>query len=647
MERPTMPAVWEGIPFIGPVLGPVADGILNRAIQVGEQAGGVASGVADAVIGKKRVQKLATVLPASLVNKFADKNQLIDTTTETVKDADDGPLARLSTQVLRRWRPIQDGAAKMVETAKEEEVESILQSLWGLAISVTEKVRPGKLLKALPELRQLMLEKAFGAIRVGIFHNEINVATLGLLWNHFVDLVKFSVGLVECAKCYAPASSLDGKAEPGDPHGSYNELYLAQPMNRHAIICQLQRLALSTVFILERAATPARFEEIDMTRETMLPTDDCDLGTLMEVRPSGWQCVVEPGMPRRAWTRLPALLPPGPGGGEAVGGRSFGEGARPGAEMPCPGAKPPDKSPQVTREKWFFVNGIATELFWLHIACEKLAERYSREVTGVFNRSEGILWDLIECAGERDAWGVGSTSSQKAAVERTRSSRIAREKLKEQLKAALRQAGEGKEGQAYDHVVVIAHSQGCLLLRLALEELILRAAKYPGSAENIRRPMLDRLCVFTFGNPSVDWRLQQDQDGSFPAALKGTRQERSGTNLAFLSSHVLCTEHFANTSDFVAKLGVLSKHKDRHNSGYESDSVFVNCEEGWVGHLFGTQYSLEPRHYEAEGGPGEESGKADQTAGFRSVLLNCQGGTPIREAMRRKANVGQQLEEAV
>ncbi|KAL2171519.1 hypothetical protein VTG60DRAFT_2687 [Thermothelomyces hinnuleus] len=647
---------WEKIPFIGPILGSLADGTQNQAIQLGEQVGTAASVVADAIIGKERKERAVTAVPAWLVDKFADKDRIVQAASETVRDAADDSLVQLSVQVLQRWRPIQDGATDAIERAQDAEVESILRCLWGLVTSISEKVSPRKLLKALPELPRLVLETALGTVgrlgvlRGGILSNEINVATLGLVWNHFDELVKFFVDLIECVKCYAPASSLDGRAAQGDPHGPYNELDLSQPMNRHAVACQLQRLVKSAVFILKRAAAPVKFEQIDMTKETILPSDDCDLGTLIEVRPSGWQCVVEPGMPQRPWTRLPpssfpASSPPSPSSWKAGGGGPPGEppGGGPVAERLGPGAQPSGEPPQVTREKWFFVNGIATELFWLHLACEKLAKRYSREVTGVFNRGDGILWDLIECAGERDARGVGSAGSQRAATNRTKSSRMAQEKLEEQLRAALRQAGEGK---AYDHVVVIAHSQGCLLLRLALEELILSAGKDSGGADDIRRTMLDRLFVFTFGSPSVDWRLGQDEDGAFPAPLRGTKQEKPGTDLGFLSSHVLCTEHFANAADFVAKLGVLSKHKDEHDSGYESDSVFVNRGKDWVGHLFGTQYSLESRHYGAEKGPEKKIGRVAQMAGFRSVLLNCQGGTSIRDAMRN-ANAGQQADGTV
>jgi hypothetical protein len=82
--------------------------------------------------------------------------------------------------------------------------------------------------------------------------------------------------------------------------------------------------------------------------------------------------------------------------------------------------------------------------------------------------------------------------------------------------------------------VIVAHSQGCLILRLALDDLI--AARQPAT-DGIDRtgPLKDKLCVFTFGNPSVDW----ERDTSSEAQM--------------LSDFVLRTEHFANEKDFVAK----------------------------------------------------------------------------------------------
>ncbi|GME37837.1 hypothetical protein BKCO1_37000155 [Neofusicoccum parvum] len=206
----------------------------------------------------------------------------------------------------------------------------------------------------------------------------------------------------------------------------------------------------------------------------------------------------------------------------------------------------------------------------------------------VYNRGDGILWDLIECAGQRTRYGYRCAESQKCIVQTTASSRAAQIALVNQLEDALVKADDGA---TYKYVVMVAHSQGCLVLRLALEQLL------KSGSESVQKVMRERLCVFTFGNPSVEWKIG--------------------------SAQVLHTEHFANEKDFVAKLGVMYDDKQKER-GFTN--VFVNKEKEWTGHLFGTQYSLKPQHY---------------TDGFqvkgsnRSWLLNCLEGESIDVARKR------------
>jgi len=96
------------------------------------------------------------------------------------------------------------------------------------------------------------------------------------------------------------------------------------------------------------------------------------------------------------------------------------------------------------------------------------------------------------------------------------------------------------------------------------------------SGSQRRRDMKERLRVFTFRNPSIDWR-----------AIGGTEKS--------LSSYVNATEHFAHRVDFVAMLGVVT-HRDDQDSGYDKDSVFYS-KEGRV-YLFGAHYSLRASDYD-------------------------------------------------
>jgi hypothetical protein len=122
-------------------------------------------------------------------------------------------------------------------------------------------------------------------------------------------------------------------------------------------------------------------------------------------------------------------------------------------------------------EKWLFINGIAGEYQWTRLACEELAKRYSRDITGVLNRGDGLLWDIVECAGERSAQGKGTQETQPRLIQRTESSKKAQEVLQKQLELTINQTLKTKEGTP-SYIIMIAHSQGCLVLRLTLGQLI-------------------------------------------------------------------------------------------------------------------------------------------------------------------------------
>ncbi|KAK4238674.1 hypothetical protein C8A03DRAFT_33274 [Achaetomium macrosporum] len=351
----------------------------------------------------------------------------------------------------------------------------------------------------------------------GIFTNHANPETLAFIVDNKSDLALFLINLVEPAKLYVTAL---GTSTVDDLHTSYrpyNELDLTQARNRHALICQLQRLAASLRYILlmgkQEQSLEQSLSQLNMNTELRSDFDgDTDI------------------------TSIPATLT------SSV------------KETRCP------------TEKWLFVNGIGGEYYWVQLYCEKLRDIFQRNIKGIFNRSDGILWDLVECAGERDINGAGVPLAQ-----RTESSLVAQRMLKSELSAALREPG--------GFVVMIAYSQGCLLLRHVLQELVRDGG--------LQVAMTDRLRVFTFGNPSIDW--------------KGTTPDGAET---FLCEHVNHTEHFANREDFVAKLGVLRspQERDQREAGFihEKSSVFINNRLNWVGHLFGTQYSLNPGDYNHE-----------------------------------------------
>ncbi|KAM0282499.1 hypothetical protein ACHAQH_003013 [Verticillium albo-atrum] len=310
------------------------------------------------------------------------------------------------------------------------------------------------------------------AIWEGILSNPINQGTLQFILHNWSDLALFLLDLVDPIKPFVfDNGDLRGETNP------HNELDLGKSMNRHAVICQLQRLPKSLVSILRDEREDKSLGNFDMDARLESDRDDAIRSDVIQ-------------------------------------------------------------KPFARRETWIFINGIAGEYHWLNIALAKLDAKFgggsagtAREeppsepdqesaaepapesaaesaepagdttarkagtITAIFNRSDGILWDLIECAGERSST---TTAAMESIIQRTKSSRRAQQLLRQELSKALIPELDNPNDEQ-DPIVVIAHSQGCLLLRLVLEELSV-IKKY-------QDVMQKRLMVMTFGNPSVDWDI--------------------------------------------------------------------------------------------------------------------------------------------
>ncbi|KAB5577471.1 hypothetical protein GE09DRAFT_1085895 [Coniochaeta sp. 2T2.1] len=351
----------------------------------------------------------------------------------------------------------------------------------------------------------------------GIFTNSTNEATLRYALDHLHELIQFLYDLFKPGNVISRFPAADGTIENGADEfpgrdNPYNELDLRQAVNRRAIIYQVNRVLLTLSIILKNGRKSASDGLERLEINASLPSDFDKDGN--------------PTPP----TYLSRL----------VG---------------SPG--------HWTNEKWLFVNGVANEFVWFQRSCDKIRDTFGREVKGIYNRSDGILWDLIECAGEHSAAGKNDL------IERTPSSKAAEKILKRELTDALWPAS----GTAPDKVVMIAHSQGCMILRLALQTLVEETKD-----SDRRREMKERLRVFTFGNPSIDWRV-----------VDATETERS------LSNYANITEHFAHLADFVARVGVVG-HRDDQDSGYDEDAVFIS--KNGKAHLFGAHYPLGAEAYE-------------------------------------------------
>ncbi|KAH7007932.1 uncharacterized protein B0I36DRAFT_343067 [Microdochium trichocladiopsis] len=385
-----------------------------------------------------------------------------------------------------------------------------------------------------------MVERSGGVVLIvkSIFTNDASDGLIEYIVNHTTELLNFTLDVVR-------PSGVNTKGKPGEsPQNQYWELDLKKPENRQAVGAQIQRVLLTIGKIITLGLLPKLPLSISTVNMNIEIDSDFKNGQ-----------------------------PPSPTYVAAYSGPTHQD---------------------VIGEKWIYINGIGNERVWFEGACRKIRSAFKREVTGVFNRSDGILWDMIQCFGEHSTVEDHKNSKNKL-IQRTESSRAAQEALYNEVHNTL----WPKDGSVKPNkVVLICHSQGCLLTRLTLQQLV---SDYPDDSPE-REDMRTKLRVFPFANPSMDWRVVDD----------GAIQ--------YLGNSTHTTEHFAHRVDFVAMLGVISNFEDK-TSGFDDQNskVFVSIPEPKlgrpaVGHLFGAHYSLDPIAYED---------------GKHSKLFKALGGNPI------------------
>ncbi|KAF8542015.1 hypothetical protein BDD12DRAFT_877312 [Trichophaea hybrida] len=194
-------------------------------------------------------------------------------------------------------------------------------------------------------------------------------------------------------------------------------------------------------------------------------------------------------------------------------------------------------------EKWTFVNGVCAGQYWLQANIDMLSSIFGPPVSGIHNRSYGAVFDIMECVVHR-CFSYATKDTRRTY---------------EHLKVAL-------IDQNITKVVVIAHSQGGIILSAALDMLF---ADLPSG-------VFEKLEVYTFGcaanhfnNPLCRLPVQED---------KNPRQTRHQINYI---------EHYWNEYDFVARFGTLHFTRNKASNRFVGD-VFVNKGQG--GHLMNQHY---------------------------------------------------------
>ncbi|KAL2846047.1 hypothetical protein BJX68DRAFT_277217 [Aspergillus pseudodeflectus] len=218
-------------------------------------------------------------------------------------------------------------------------------------------------------------------------------------------------------------------------------------------------------------------------------------------------------------------------------------------------------------ELWFFINGIATGDHWHQSNLDALAENFGREIVGIHNPTKGLILDLVECLIQRDL------DYKTVAIRQGRA----------HLRGAL-------AAPATKKVVLIAHSQGGIIAASIIDWLF----------GELSYAQMQKLEVYTFGNAARQFRNppmfedprinSRDLDHGERTGTKETPQPRRQDHGERVLRYI---EHYANTKDFVANIGVLQFTTPV--AAYSSESLFSGSlfvRQG-SGHLFNMHY-LDP-----------------------------------------------------
>ncbi|KAI0010687.1 hypothetical protein F4779DRAFT_638593 [Xylariaceae sp. FL0662B] len=169
-------------------------------------------------------------------------------------------------------------------------------------------------------------------------------------------------------------------------------------------------------------------------------------------------------------------------------------------------------------EQWIFLNGVAVGEAWLRNNINRLALTFKRPIIGVHNRTDGIIFDVIECLIQRN-FGYATGDVREAY-------KIVKEKL---------------YNPQYSKVVFILHSQGGIEGGLVLDWLL----------QELPQDLLAKLEVYTFGNASNHFNNPHRHAGS-----QETEQTHPKTNVQIPTT---MTEVPLTDSPVETKLPTLEK----------------------------------------------------------------------------------------
>ncbi|CAG7929708.1 unnamed protein product [Penicillium olsonii] len=179
---------------------------------------------------------------------------------------------------------------------------------------------------------------------------------------------------------------------------------------------------------------------------------------------------------------------------------------------------PVAERPGHERECWLYINGIAAGHRWVQMNIDQLSYTFGRRVTGVHNRTAGIVFDLIECLIQRDFSFATSDIRRSYAL----------------VKKALLDP-------ECDKVVLLLHSQGGIEGGLVIDWLL----------DELPHDLLRHLEVYTFGNAANHFNNPRWTKLARPESVQTPDLvHQFGQSIGHI-------EHYANAGDIVALGGVL------------------------------------------------------------------------------------------
>jgi len=213
---------------------------------------------------------------------------------------------------------------------------------------------------------------------------------------------------------------------------------------------------------------------------------------------------------------------------------------------------PLDRFQERPDEKWIFVNGICAGTTWLQDNINSISTIFGRPVTGIHNRTYGILFDLLECVIQRD-WHYATEDT--------------RETYNEMKKTLL--------DKKVKRVVVLAHSQGGIIVSSVIDALY---ADVPPNA-------FDKLEIYTFGCAAA--RFCNPLRPISPTTSSVDADPNAIVNVPSFPRQIAAIEHYTNEKDFVARIGVLHQVHGKPKNQYVG-RVFTRLGHG--GHMFEQHY---------------------------------------------------------